>query len=86
MKRSPLPSAEIMARREGISARQFLLALEDISLMNHADNHALLAGERPEILDALQKQYGAIREDLQIQSEPNYREMIDSRFFPGPRP
>ena len=86
MRRKPLPSAEIMARREGITARQFLQALEDISLMDHADNHSLLAGEQPGIVDAMRKQYGAIREDLQLQSEPDYRQLIDTRFFPRASP
>jgi NitT/TauT family transport system substrate-binding protein len=77
----PEASAAIMTKRESISVREFLTAIDGMYLLSLEENHALLTGKDARFRDSLELQSDIMTEADIIADKPDVNNLIDTRVI-----
>lgn len=81
LKKQPENAAKIMARREGITAKEFLSSLKLLSFFTPTENQKLLSQTDPSLVNSANKLSKLMQEKKLIQLNIDFSSLLDARFF-----
>ncbi|VXD17277.1 ABC transporter substrate-binding protein [Planktothrix paucivesiculata] len=81
LKKEPENAAKIMARRGGITAKEFLDSLKLLSFFTPTENQKLLSQTDPSMVNSANKLSKLMQEKKLLQSNIDFSSLLDARFF-----
>ncbi|SKB13238.1 conserved exported hypothetical protein [Planktothrix sp. PCC 11201] len=80
-KKEPENAAEIMAKRGGITAKEFLSSLKLLSFFTPIENKKLLSQTDPSLVNSAKKLSKLMQNKELLQSNIDFSSLLDARFF-----
>jgi NitT/TauT family transport system substrate-binding protein len=81
LKKEPENAAKIMARRGGITAKEFLPSLKLLSFFTPLENQKLLSQTDQSLVNSANKLSKLMQEKQLLQSNIDFSSLLDARFF-----